>query len=277
MIWSPLAPGEYLVSEPGVDTTVWTVTLTGSLATVPAGGQGVAFVENKEIPKVPPVLLGSLEVNKVVEWATTTKDTQKTFEICVEGPTEEPVPLAKYSSCQSIGYEGGTLTWTGLVPGTYKVTEIDPGAEEWVVTITGSPVTVLAGGVGKAEVRNKEIPKVPPTAVTLEYFKVKQVAGKQVTLTWATAMEKDNLGFYIYRGTSNDFSQAVRLQAFVPSLANGSGHTVYQFTDAVEKSGRYYYWLVDLEAGNKLNTNAGRYSTSALAGGEMVYLPAITR
>ncbi|MFX1354703.1 MAG: SdrD B-like domain-containing protein, partial [Promethearchaeota archaeon] len=92
---------------------------------------------------------GALEVTKVVDWNGVTPDTTKTFEICIQGPSYPTAP----GDCQTIGYLGGTLVWTDLIPGGYTVTETDPGPE-WQVTITGTPATVVLGETASASVEN---------------------------------------------------------------------------------------------------------------------------
>lgn len=86
------------------------------------------------------VISGTLTVNKQVNWNGTTPDPAKTFEICIQGPSYPTTP-----NCKSIGHLGGTLTWTGIIPGEYVVSETDPG-EVWEVIIGGSPVQVTAQG-----------------------------------------------------------------------------------------------------------------------------------
>lgn len=145
LLWENLIPGSYTVNEtnPG---TQWTMNITGSPANVPTdGGRATAGVTNTR-------KLGSLEVTKTVDWNGMTPDQSQTFQICITGPS--------YSTpnCKSVGYNGGTVTWTGLIPGDYTVTETNPGSQ-WIVTITGSPATVPAdGGKATAGVNNKYNP-----------------------------------------------------------------------------------------------------------------------
>jgi hypothetical protein len=53
-----------------------------------------------------------------------------------------------------VGYNGGTATWSDLIPGNYTVTETNPGAE-WTVVVSGSPATVVAGQTAEAGVTNR--------------------------------------------------------------------------------------------------------------------------
>jgi len=96
--------------------------------------------------------LGSLVVTKVVNW-TGPVDTTQTFQICITGPSYLTTP-----NCKSIGCKGGPLTWPGLIPGSYTVTETNPGVA-WTSVVTGSPATVPTnGGSGSAKVTNSENP-----------------------------------------------------------------------------------------------------------------------
>jgi hypothetical protein len=81
-----------------------------------------------------------------------------------------------------------------------------------------------------------------PTAVELLYFRVERPAGGDVTLSWATAAEIDNLGFYIYRGSTLNLGDAKRIH-FEP--AGGAGHT-YSYTDS-PGAGTWFYFLSDID------------------------------
>jgi uncharacterized repeat protein (TIGR01451 family) len=140
--WGDLVPGDYTVAEtdPG---SAWNVAITGSPATVPGdGGTASAGVTNTR-------KLGSLEVTKTVDWKGVTPDPNRTFTICVEGPS-----YPSGDGCQVAGSSGGTLSWDDLVPGDYAIAETDPGSA-WDVAITGSPATVPDdGGSASARVTN---------------------------------------------------------------------------------------------------------------------------
>ncbi len=86
-----------------------------------------------------------------------------------------------------------------------------------------------------------------PTAVSLLYFRVDGVKGRQVRLAWATAVEVDDFGFNLYRADTNDFSRA-KLIHFEPAAIQGhqSGAT-YIYADAVPSDNIWWYWLADVD------------------------------
>ncbi len=106
---------------------------------------------------------GTLRVTKVVSWGSKKKNTAQTFQICISGPSTVP--------CQTVGYNGGVVTFSDLVPGSYTVSETNPGVS-WLVTIAGSPATVTATAPAAATVTNTaadpdiDIDKKGPTLVT---------------------------------------------------------------------------------------------------------------
>jgi len=83
-----------------------------------------------------------------------------------------------------------------------------------------------------------------PTAVTLLYFDVDRSVTGEVKLSWATASEKNNLGFYIYRASVMDMTQAERIH-FEQAGGGSAGHT-YSHTDNPGE-GTWFYWLSDID------------------------------
>ena len=83
-----------------------------------------------------------------------------------------------------------------------------------------------------------------PTAVELLYFRVERPAGGDVTLSWATAVEIDNLGFYIYRGSTLNLGDAERIH--FEEAGGGSAGRTYSFTDS-PGAGTWFYWLSDID------------------------------
>ncbi len=129
LTWSDLLPGDYTVDETDPGTS-WVVSGgDGDTATVNPGLKTTATgITNTR-------KLGSLQVTKSVDWNGITPDTSKTFEICITGPSFPSTP-----DCKTADYDGATLTWSNLVPGSYTATETAPGSE-W--SVSGSPTAAM--------------------------------------------------------------------------------------------------------------------------------------
>ncbi len=88
-----------------------------------------------------------------------------------------------------------------------------------------------------------------PTAVDLVSFGAAPRANG-VLLSWETASELDNVGFYLYRSTSfNSLGEQLN-SSIIPSRAPGSGEgAYYEFLDLTALPGvAYYYTLEDVDA-----------------------------
>lgn len=137
--WADLLPGEYLVTEtdPG---SQWLVAGSGQALLVPAdGGRADARIVNAR-------RLGRLAVTVAVNWNGDTPDPDRTFSVCIAGPS---LPT---TDCRTVGYLGGTPAWEGLIPGVYTVSAARPG-DEWTVTPESLAASVPAnGGQGSATV-----------------------------------------------------------------------------------------------------------------------------
>ena len=132
---------------------------------------------------------------------------------------------------------GGTLIGTVDIPNTGNgVSALVPvnfdGIDAMEVDLAGS-----------GEINNIRF-SVEPTAVELLYFKVDRPLDGMVNLTWETAAELDNFGFYIYRGSSMKLDEAERIH-FEPANGSSGGHA-YSFTDNAG-SGGWFYWLSDID------------------------------
>jgi hypothetical protein len=84
-----------------------------------------------------------------------------------------------------------------------------------------------------------------PTAIELLDFRVDEVSGQQVKLAWATSAEIDHYGFRLYRSQDSSFENAklIHFQAGAGDVAGSA----YAFTDTVPNSGRWWYWLADID------------------------------
>jgi hypothetical protein len=85
-----------------------------------------------------------------------------------------------------------------------------------------------------------------PTEVDLLYFRGSS-SNEVVQLTWATGVERENMGYHLYRATREDGTPERITGDLIPGMGTGVG-SVYAWTDtAVEQGGIYYYWLEDVE------------------------------
>jgi len=83
--------------------------------------------------------------------------------------------------------------------------------------------------------------------VELSSFTVSITGNFKIQLLWVTQSETNLMGYQIYRGESDDFARAIRLEAFIMAT-NTSQQQLYAFTDTeLCQSGKYYYWLEHLE------------------------------
>ncbi|MBL8056754.1 MAG: DUF11 domain-containing protein [Anaerolineales bacterium] len=87
---------------------------------------------------------------------------------------------------------------------------------------------------------------VPPTAVTLLYFRVERVTDGAVILGWATALERDTFRFVLYRAPAAVFEQAGVVGVVPAALPGGAPDgAVYTFSDSPPGPGPWWYWLVE--------------------------------
>jgi hypothetical protein len=270
LIWTGLLPGAYTVTEPGTGPE-WLQLISGSPAVLSEQGElSLVNVSNTR-------RLGSLAVTKIVDWNALTPDTAKTFEICINGPSYLT------NDCQAVGYNGGVLEWTNLLPGEYVISETDPGGD-WIVVITDSLVTVpIDGGQVTATVTNNNI-VIPPTAITLQYFKLVEVQGYEVSLAWKTSAEVNNAGYQVYRWSSQDLKSALAAGpvASVAAKQNGSMGAEYSLIDRVPSAGTWYYWLADVDSSGVITPHIdsvfvvrANVRVQPLENGLSIYLPCI--
>ena len=85
------------------------------------------------------------------------------------------------------------------------------------------------------------------TVIELNSFTA--VAGnKNVTLTWETAAEPDNIGFNIYRADSKDGEYVKINSAIIPAQGSAFQGVKYTYTDSTAKNRKtYYYKLEDID------------------------------
>ena len=105
MIWEDLLPGDYTISETFSGTN-WTSILPNPNPVTLGSEDVTVYVENVR-------RLGSLSVNKVVDWGETPPNPDQSFRICISGPSYPS------GNCISIGANGGSWQWDNLIPGDY--------------------------------------------------------------------------------------------------------------------------------------------------------------
>jgi hypothetical protein len=115
-----------------------------------------------------------------------------------------------------------------------------------------------------------------PTAVELLYFRIDDVSGRTVQLAWATAVEIDNMGFKLYRATTDEYARADEV-TFVAAKGRGSGAT-YVYNDTVPSEGDWWYWLVDVDTAGQETVHgpvwAGAEATTLP---NRIYLPLVMK
>ena len=145
---SKLLPGTYQFAE--VTPNGWTPsydptnrTLTVEVGDTPADG-AIGTITNTIDP-------GALEVTKVVQTGDVVGVVIPDFEISIQGPSypdgTEPGATKVFNSSN-----GWKQTWENLIPGTYTVSEADPG-NEWTVEVAGNS-TVSPGQKSEVTVTN---------------------------------------------------------------------------------------------------------------------------
>lgn len=78
--------------------------------------------------------------------------------------------------------------------------------------------------------------------------------GERVIIAWETSGESRNLGFNLYRGTSNEAPSAPLNDQLIASRAGGGQGATYEWLDYEVVRGRsYYYWLEDVDASGTRN------------------------
>ncbi len=88
--------------------------------------------------------------------------------------------------------------------------------------------------------------------VELSSFTAILTSSNFVSINWVTQSESNLTGYYIYRGTNVDLTDAIRINALV-SATNTSNENFYSFADReVSNNTTYWYWLQS----NEISGNA---------------------
>jgi hypothetical protein len=162
--FTDLLPGTYEVYEPTVPAG-WIVSVNPQAPVVVAGQTADVTVTNTWVEQQPPILptTGSVALTKLVEGTPAEgEELDGTFELCLVGPAPATTEL-----CRTVETDDGTGTVliSGLLPGTYTVTETPIAG--YAVTISDETVTVVAGGLDAATITNtiledNQEPVIPP-------------------------------------------------------------------------------------------------------------------
>ena len=102
------------------------------------------------------------------------------------------------------------------------------------------------------------------------------VAGSDfINLEWVTASESDNLGFNLFRGLSDDFDAAVKLNAnLIPGNPGSVTGASYEWLDSDVQVGiEYTYWLQDIGLDGSVTTHDPD-TASPTGGGSIPTVPA---
>ncbi len=87
-----------------------------------------------------------------------------------------------------------------------------------------------------------------PNAITLESFTATKTEDGTVMLDWMTSAEFDHAGFNVYRADSNQFVNAVTLNAqIIPSNGIQGQGGRYALEDTTTEAGIWFYWLEDID------------------------------
>ena len=132
----------------------------------------------------------------------------------------------------------------------YESTE-EPSVGPWYIDLVGD--TDRTGST------------VVATPVELLSFAA-QVVDNGIVLTWATASETENLGFYVYRSESAEAGSEPQNRDLIPGTGNSSRLQKYSWLDENVTPGKaYYYKLVDVD----FNGNSTFHGPISVTAGEL--------
>lgn len=127
-----------------------------------------------------------------------------------------------------------------------------PTSTSTPVTSTATPTPTSTVPVPPAITFTSTPEPTEPNAVKLVDFSVSGVSGDEVSLSWETASEVDHYEFQLYRSNRGESSGA-ELVATFSGTPDGAHGKKYAHTDSVPGSGRWYYWLVDVDMSGERN------------------------
>lgn len=94
-----------------------------------------------------------------------------------------------------------------------------------------------------------------PLPVELSIFTA-QYLNNVPTLYWVTQSETDNIGWYVYRNTQNDFITSMIVSDLIPGFGTTTEPHSYIYEDYIENAlprYTYWYWLESIDFGGTIN------------------------
>lgn len=93
----------------------------------------------------------------------------------------------------------------------------------------------------------------PTLPVELSSFSAVITSQYFVQLSWTTQSETGVSGYYLYRNTENNLSQATKIPSFITATNTSSEANYTYVDDEVSESGVYYYWLQNMDLDGQTN------------------------
>jgi hypothetical protein len=116
------------------------------------------------------------------------------------------------------------------------------GTTEPNTTWTASEWTITAADVADCDPGSTTLP------VTLSTFTAQYLNSKP-TLYWQTQSEEDNMGWFIYRNTIENFTSSEKISGMLPGHGTTTQPQSYIYEDAeqLQVEQTYYYWLESVD------------------------------
>ena len=163
--------------------------------------------------------------------------------------TEQYAPLFNYVSANPPPTSGSNVWSLGTLPTGTVVTIVIHG------TVSGSAaggsvlinmlIVASSNGGSLATNATTTVAAPPPTAVELRSFTATREPGG-VRLRWSTAMERENLGFNLYRAASADGARTLLTATLIPGSGTSAGRDYERLDTGVAAGQDYWYWLDDV-------------------------------
>lgn len=159
--WASTTPISTVIIKGGTGTYTYSASATsGSFSKVDLplnNGEQSPAISNIQFCGGATHAPGGLVVTKIVDW-NGSDPYDATFEFCITGPSYPA------GNCQSLTFNGSTrdatgketatVSWSGLAPGSYMVTENGTDST-WQVTGSGQTVMVSNGATAQATITNR--------------------------------------------------------------------------------------------------------------------------